>query len=732
MFSLTQISPRAREAIKTALGISIAYAVSLSMGWDKPLWAGFTVAFISLATVGHSIRRGILRLLGTLAAGVAALTLIALFAQQRWLLMVALTLYIGFCTYRMLGSRNPYFYFVAAFVCVIILFTGGVESLSAFDTVMARIQETGMGIGVYTLIAVFLWPRSTDASVDDSSRKLVAVQQQLFQAYRGSMAGIDAGTDANGDIRTRQMQHAQLSSALAQALDGAEADSYAVRRMRGHWHRFESVASALGEALERWRTSLVEVDGLDLQASFPNLEVFFSELDSRYTQIGRVLNTQQPERMPTVVRVELSRPEADALTHFQRAALATTQVQLERIERLSRELFDCVMDLKNPEPTPWWLPGRQAGGSMFAIDPDRFSAVIRVTAGLWMGFLVWIYADPPASGLLIIFIVAVGMLLVQMPWVPVWKLSVPFAVGALFGGIIYIFVMPQLTSYIGLGSLIFMVTFAIAYLFAAPRLMVLRGSGLAMFLLFISVDNQQAYSFAGYANQVVAIFLATFILIIAANFPASPRPEKVFRRLVTRFFRHAEFLIARLSVDWKQEQGWLKQAKSTIYQHDILQIPRKLSVWGAQIDTQAFPENTPERVQALVNSLDVLAHRINILTEARRSGQADFLVHALLQDVRAWRLVLQDLLRAWSKAPAFADKDGQWSALEQTLVMQVEKMEVRIRATFDQTGKPALSDQDYQNFYHLIGAFRLVNEAVIAHGRLAPRIDWTHWQQVRF
>ena len=59
----------------------------MSMGWENAMWAGFTVAFISLATVGHSLRRGILRMLGTLMGAAAALTLVALFAQQRWMLM---------------------------------------------------------------------------------------------------------------------------------------------------------------------------------------------------------------------------------------------------------------------------------------------------------------------------------------------------------------------------------------------------------------------------------------------------------------------------------------------------------------------------------------------------------------------------------------------------------------------------------------------------------------------
>jgi uncharacterized membrane protein YccC len=53
------------------------------MDWDKPYWAGFAVAFCSLSTVGESLNKGLLRLAGTLLGSLAALTLIALFPQER-------------------------------------------------------------------------------------------------------------------------------------------------------------------------------------------------------------------------------------------------------------------------------------------------------------------------------------------------------------------------------------------------------------------------------------------------------------------------------------------------------------------------------------------------------------------------------------------------------------------------------------------------------------------------
>jgi len=107
---MAALSTRAREAIKTALAVTIAYGIALQLGWEKPMWAGFAVAMVSQATAGQSLNKATLRTFGTLVAAVAALTILALSPQDRWLFMVLLSAYVSFVTYMMGGSRYPYFW----------------------------------------------------------------------------------------------------------------------------------------------------------------------------------------------------------------------------------------------------------------------------------------------------------------------------------------------------------------------------------------------------------------------------------------------------------------------------------------------------------------------------------------------------------------------------------------------------------------------------------------------
>ena len=65
------LSDRVKAAMKTALAMVLAYGVALSMDWDNPYWAGFSVAFCFLSTVGESLNKGLLRLSGTLLGSLA-------------------------------------------------------------------------------------------------------------------------------------------------------------------------------------------------------------------------------------------------------------------------------------------------------------------------------------------------------------------------------------------------------------------------------------------------------------------------------------------------------------------------------------------------------------------------------------------------------------------------------------------------------------------------------------
>ena len=719
------LSTRTKEAIKTGLAMTIAYGIALHMDWEKPYWAGFAVAMISLATAGQSLNKSALRMLGTLVTTVVALIFIALFAQDRWLFMLFLSAYVGFCTYMMAGKKHQYFWHVCGFVCVVICMDAGPNSINAFETALLRAQETGLGILVYSLVSILIWPISSRADFEAAACKLSSTQKQLYRSYLDLMSG-----ERNvGEAQALRTQELQEQTRFGQLLDAAETDTYEVWEVRQQWGRYRSQAAELTETMERWRESFAEVKALDLSRLLPNLAPFGAELDERLAQIGRMLANQPPERQPAAMDLALDAAEVGALSHFHKAALAVTRSRLQHLELLTRSLFDSLSDIKGfgqsiteadtvPRPPVGFVP-----------DPDRLTGAVRVILSMWLAYLALIYVDGmPGGAGFVSMAVPFLMALATMPQASVSLLFMPAAVSVLFGGLVHIFVMPQLSSFIGLGLLIFAVTFAICYLFAAPRQVLGRIFGLAMFVTLASISNEQTYSFLKVANTALMFALLFLILAITAHVPFSLRPERVFLRLLGRFFRSCEYLMSTMRWDPQRSVARLDRWRDAFHAREVSTLPRKLGVWGPHIDTKVLPGTSPQQVQAVVTSLQGLTYRMQELFEERGNPQAQFLVQELQAEVRAWRLRVQETFQRLSEDPAAGERE----AFRTRLAEIMDRLEERIKGTLDKAAEGQLRVQDGENFYRLLGAYRGVSEALVNYAGSTGTIDWTQWEEARF
>jgi hypothetical protein len=201
-------------------------------------------------------------------------------------------------------------------------------------------------------------------------------------------------------------------------------------------------------------------------------------------------------------------------------------------------------------------------------------------------------------------------------------------------------------------------------------------------------------------------------------------------RLVARFCRHSEFLLSRLALDRDEHKGLATRWRMVLYRNDLLEIPAKLSVLGQRIDYRLLSGQTPEQVQAHVTRLQALAYRIKELAEVRELPQADLLVAAVLDELRAWRLTAQEQLRLWADDPAFAVSQG--TAIRDRLMVRMSKLESQISKTIRSVKEGQASEEEIENFYRVIGAFKGLSESGIEYSQAAGAIDWDQLQEARF
>jgi uncharacterized membrane protein YccC len=603
--------------------------------------------------------------------------------------------------------------------------SAGPNSTRAFETAVLRVQETGLGILVYSLISVLIWPVTSRADFEAAAGKLLSTQKQLFRSY----IDLVSGRRESGEAQALRAQEAQEQTQFGQLLDAAQTDTYEVWEVRHQWGRYRSHAMELTETMNRWRVSFDEVKALDLSRLLPNIVAFGAELEERLAQIDRMLINQAPERHPEAMDLDLDTSEVRTLSHFQKAALAVTRSRLQHLELITRSMFDSISDIKGFGQSVSEADTTPRPRSGFMPDPDRMMCAIRVMVTMWLAYFALIYInDFPGGAGFVSMAVPFAMPMATMPQVPIKLLFMPTAMSIIFAGLVHIFVMPQLSSFLGLGLLIFAVTFAICYLFAAPRQALGRALGLAMFVTIASISNEQTYSFLKVANTALQYALLFLILIITARVPFSFRPERAFLRLIGRFFRSCEYLMSTTQRDPQQILKRLDRCKEAFHARELLTLPRKLTVWVPHIDTNALSRTSPQQVQTVVTSMQGLAYRIQELLEERGNPQAQFLVQALQADVRAWRLKVQETFKSLAEDPAANDR----KAFRNKLNKLKDRLEERIKTALDTATEEQLRVRDAENFYRLLGAYRGVSEALINYVGHAGTIDWVQWKEDRF
>jgi hypothetical protein len=85
--------------------------------------------------------------------------------------------------------------------------------------------------------------------------------------------------------------------------------------------------------------------------------------------------------------------------------------------------------------------------------------------------------------------------------------------------------------------------------------------------------------------------------------------------------------------------GRLRRWLAQFHQANLLELPEKLAVSGAEINHETFPGNSPEQVVELVNSLHAIALLIKEIRGVYELPHTDLLLRELSGDIRAWRLV---------------------------------------------------------------------------------------------
>ena len=460
----------------------------------------------------------------------------------------------------------------------------------------------------------------------------------------------------------------------------------------------------------------------------PGLPAYFAALDANFSALTDVLAGRSTEAPAPPARLEVDPAALQQLSAFDRAAVEVARAEMERIGELTAALVACARELAGDAVSreaaravpvtghahrSTWLP---------VPDWDHVRSATFVAATTGVGFLIWILFDPPGHSAWFQVSGTIALLVAGAPHARASKFIAPVAVTSAICLAIYVLVMPQLSSFLGLGTLLFLCMFLVHYFFTGMARLFCNMAILNM----LQIQNEQVYSFYAMVNVFLFLVMAFTFLFVMSYMLGSPRPEKTMLRMLDRFFRSAEFLMSRTGAD-ASRVSLIDRWRIAFHQRRLQSMPAKLAAWGTAIDRTQCPDTTPEHIQALVVSLQALVHRLEQLMDAGGSGRDAALVRDLRDELATWHAGLEVIFGKWARHP----EAEPVAALEQRLERQLAQLETRLAEVVNQGGRDLSADAGEQ-FFRLLGGYRGVSEAALAYAGVAQSINWSQWREEWF
>lgn len=714
-----------KEAVKVALAFALVYGIALRVNWLSPGWAGFSVVAIAVPSAGQSIHKGLLRMAGTIPGCLSALIIIALVAQDRWLFMILTAGWLFFATYMMLADKpRSYFWFVAGYVCLVIS-AAGPSPVGAFKFAVYRTMETALGIAVYTLISVFIWPRTNAGAIKKAGSAMLATQAKLIQFAYNMLTG----TAQMGPLLELRQQEVKQMGQFSQSLQAEGSESYQVQEIRPLWDQFERTNMRLMKTIDRLFAGIDDLSKVDIHQLIPDLDGFIIEINDRFDKTVNSLSGNKPSSQIKDVKASVNIEATTNISHLDKAALAIIIDELDKIQADSRGLLSLALDITDFQKESKKL-GKDitkhqqiTGLGIHVPDLEYLKGALYVASTVIVGFLIWFFVNPPGHVGWYALGGTMALIFASAQQVRITKLIIPFIVGLVFMSLIYLFVLPKLTSFYQLGILMFVCMFIVQFY--------LSGAGTAVFTIAIIeilvITNPQQYNLTGLANAFIYVVMLLVFLFGMSYILNSPRPEKTLLHLVSRFFKSAKYLLSNHTIDTSTSTSFIQRYKAAFYLHELRSLPGKINIWGKIINKNLFPDTDYHQIEEMVNDLQMLVIRIEVLMDANRISQENELTDVLMENIIAWKQRLEKAFDNWNNLPHEIIKKNNSEVVGSWMASLEDKLENIIAQN-----KNKVDEGDGIRFYRLLGGYRGVTEATLSFVNSAEKIDWVQWKEERF
>jgi uncharacterized membrane protein YccC len=708
-----------KEAFKVALAFALVYGIALKLNWMQPSWAGWGVIATAASSVGQSFQKGLFRIFGTLLACFSGISVIALASHNRWTFAIMVSVVIFIYAYIMQAdkSRN-YFWFVVAYVFLVITAVGP-SPIGAFKISVYRTIETAMGIGVYTLIAVFLWPISNIGDIKKASIDFLQTQILLLQSAYEQLKGSDQSKiqEELSLLETKQMGQFSLS------LNAEGTESYQVKEFRSLWDQFEKLSFSLVQTKNRLFSGIEDLSGIDITALLPDFEIFFNEIEERFSETKSILQGNAPLKTIENIKVTVDSEVVAGYSNLDKSALAIIINELNKIEITSRNLLILAKKISGFEVEDAIISAKESKSkfSYYVFDIDQLIRAIYVSLVTFFGFVIWFYINPAGHSAWYIVGGIFALISINSPQLKMIALIIPLLIAmTIFSGI-YIFILPHLTRFYELGILLFVCMFAIRYFLKVGILLFTL-----VFIELVTITNPQKIDIPSLFNGFVYTPMLLVYLYVMSIIISSPMPEKAFLKSIKRFLKSVDYLLTKQALDSEKPRSFFENYKTAFHLQELKTLPDKSKAWGKAIDISLFPNTSKEEILEMTAALQTLAVKLDALIDAKSNLGKNELTDSLIDTVMNWKQELDKTFDNWNNSNETIRNNNS-----QSIKNSIKSIEENLVNSVFQN-KNSMNEEDGIKFYNLLGCFKGVTDATLLFSNAADKVDWRQYNEERF
>ena len=487
-------------SIKASLSLALVVLLSFSLGWTQITPAIVTIIIIaSMGSVGESLNKGVLRVIGTIIGASLGLLLIALFPQERELYLLILSLLATGILYLARAYRGDNSIFMLTAVTMMMMFNNGAVE----ESFMFGIEKTLMtlfGIVIYTLVDILLWNQQVTLKTNEPLIALTKQQKIFF--------------DSAPSDRTTQLWQKLFEK--EEALRAFTREQSSTLLEQNFTHAQWSQITAYTQKIDALLLSLAHNEYNDTFYQDAKLEIL-----SLFDTIDHLCYETKEHTLPQ--RLLLESPNTTNLSALQKASLVTLQYNLEQLHASLRELALILNGSITPKPA--LLESQFIWGDREDIKGAFISFCI-----FWFATLCWILFNPPV-GFLIVTLATSMSIITTFTSVKPSLLLIVFTLSFLFASFAYIGVLPNLSHGWELGLFIFFYGM-IGFYLIPPKLSLFFLLG----ILTLGLANPISYNFAVFLGTLLVFYLFLSLLLLFYYIPFSTKPEKLFEVMRRRFF----------------------------------------------------------------------------------------------------------------------------------------------------------------------------------------------------